>query len=110
MLQVKRPPMVRVHPFPHHALETLLVKPALVKRFKAVQIRPRAPGVFMIVCVCSRVNTQQIQSAISISPTFDDVVLATGACKSCGLCRPEIERLITESTKCPNTGKNDVTT
>lgn len=35
--------MVRAHPSPHNALETLLVKPTLVMWFKSVRIRPRAP-------------------------------------------------------------------
>lgn len=60
----------------------------------------------MIVCVCSRVNTLSVQQAIEQSPVFEDVVSATGACKNCGVCRHEIERMIKESTKC-STVKND---
>ena len=53
----------------------------------------------MIVCVCARVTTQQIQLAIDSSPTLEHVVQATGACKSCQLCREEIDRLTEELNK-----------
>lgn len=64
----------------------------------------------MIVCVCARVTTQQIQLAIDTNPTLEHVVQAAGACKSCQLCREEIDRLITESTKCQSIEKNCTTT
>lgn len=64
----------------------------------------------MIVCVCARVNTQQIQQAIDVSPTFEHIVQSTGACKSCQLCREEINRLIAESTKCQSIEKKHTTT
>ncbi len=50
----------------------------------------------MIVCVCSRVNTSQIQEAQKHTNTFEYVCATTGACRNCGLCQEMIHQMVVD--------------
>ncbi|MBP6876433.1 MAG: nitrate reductase [Phenylobacterium sp.] len=89
---------------PRDWLAELFVKDALSALDRAALLIGRAPGRVVesapLVCACRGVRADKIGAAIAAGAgSVDAVSEATGAGSSCGSCRPEIARILTESQK-----------
>jgi assimilatory nitrate reductase catalytic subunit len=61
-------------------------------------VDPSAPPPGPILCACFRLTAASIRKVIDDHRcrTVEDVAAATGACRGCQTCRPEIEALLKE--------------
>ena len=89
---------------PRDWLAELFAAEALSPLDRALLLVGRAPGrqaeTGPIVCACRGVRQMKIEAAIAEGCTSVDAVSeTTGAGSSCGSCRPEIARLLSQSAK-----------
>ena len=89
---------------PRDWLSELFAKEALSGLDRTALLIGRAPGRVVesapLVCACRGVRADKIGAAIAAGAgSVDAVGEATGAGSSCGSCRPEIARILTESQK-----------
>lgn len=89
---------------PRDWLAELFAKEALSGLDRTALLIGRAPGRVVesapLVCACRGVRADKIGAAIAAGAgSVDAVSEATGAGSSCGSCRPEIARILTESQK-----------
>jgi assimilatory nitrate reductase catalytic subunit len=89
---------------PREWLAELFAAEALSPRDRALLLVGRAPGQQIetgpIVCACRGVRQTKIEAAITAGcDTLDAIADTTGAGASCGSCRPEISRLLSQSAK-----------